>query len=74
MLLNVVYHKQLRFHRVLMDTWYATKDLMLYIEQLHKIYYCQLKDNRLVDDSGNLTAYRHVDTWIGHGLNSKTAS
>ena len=26
MLLNVVYHKQLAFHRVLMDTWYATKD------------------------------------------------
>ena len=45
-----------------MDTWYATKDLMLYIEQLHKIYYCPLKDNRLVDDSGNLTPYRHVDT------------
>ena len=62
MLLNVVYHKQLAFHRVLMDTWYATEDLMLYIEQLHKIYYCPLKDNRLVDDSGNLTPYRHVDT------------
>ena len=62
MLLNAVYHKQLAFHRVLMDTWYATKDLMLYIEQLHKIYYCPLKDNRLVDDSGALTPYRHVAT------------
>ena len=62
MLLNAVYHKQLAFHRVLMDTWYATKHLMLYIEQLHKIYYCPRKDNRLVDDSGNLTPYRHVAT------------
>ena len=62
MLLNAVYHKQLAFHRVLMDTWYATKDLMVYIEQLHKISYCPLKDNRLVDDSGDLTPYRHVAT------------
>ena len=62
MLLNAVYHKQLAFHRVLMDTWYATKDLMVYIEQLHKTSYCPLKDNRLVDDSGDLTPYRHVAT------------
>ncbi|MDT7808168.1 MAG: hypothetical protein QOJ70_1981 [Acidobacteriota bacterium] len=29
-----------------MDTWYATKDLMLYIESLHQSYYRPLKDNR----------------------------
>jgi hypothetical protein len=61
MLLNAVYHKQLPFRRVLMDTWYATKDIMLAIEQLHKVYCCPLKDNRLVDDSGAQTPYRHVD-------------
>jgi hypothetical protein len=37
---------------VLMDSWYATKDLMVRIDGLGKIYYCPLKDNRLVDDSG----------------------
>jgi hypothetical protein len=42
MLTNVVQHKGLPFRRVLMDTWYATKDLMLFIESL---------SNRLVDDS-----------------------
>jgi hypothetical protein len=34
MLTNVVYQQQLPFHAVLMDTWYATKDLMLFIESL----------------------------------------
>lgn len=61
MLTNGVYQKQLPFRGVLMDTWYATKELMLYIEQLHKIYYCPLKDNRQVDDSGATQPYRRVD-------------
>jgi hypothetical protein len=65
MLTNCVYHKQLQFRTVLMDTWYATKDAMLYIEQLGKLYYCPLKDNRQVDDSGGVAPYRRVDalTW-----------
>lgn len=61
MLQNAVYHKRLPFQAVLMDTWYATKDLMLYIESLHKIYYCPLKDNRQVDDSQGAQPYRRVD-------------
>ena len=51
MLLNVVHHKQLPFKAVLMDTWYATKKIMMLIESLNKQYYCPLKDNRQVDDS-----------------------
>lgn len=62
MLTNVVYHKELPFYAVLMDTWYATKDLMLFIESLKKIYYCPLRDNRSVDDSGGTQAYRRVDS------------
>jgi len=50
MLSMLVYHK-LKFESVLMDSWYATKDLMLHIEKLGKRYYCPLKENRLVDDS-----------------------
>jgi hypothetical protein len=34
MLTNVVYQKQLPLQAVLMDTWYATKDLRLFIERL----------------------------------------
>jgi len=56
-----VYHKQWAFQAVLMDTWYATKDLMLFIESLQKVYYCPLKDNRQVDDSGAERGYQRVD-------------
>lgn len=63
MLTNVVYPKQLPFQAVLMDTWYATHDLMLFIESLQKRYYCPLKDNRRVDDSGGERAYQRVD-WL----------
>jgi hypothetical protein len=62
MLLNCVYQKELFFWAVLMDTWYATKEIMMQIEQFHKIYYCPLKDNRQVDDSGGSQPYRRMDS------------
>lgn len=61
MLMNCVYQKSLDFWAVLMDTWYATKEIMLQIEKLGKIYYCPLKDNRQVDDSGGTKPYQRVD-------------
>jgi len=73
MLTNVVHHKGLACQTVLMDTWYATKELMLLIESMGKIYYCPLKSNRLVDDSGGALPYQHVDAldWsereVAHG-------
>jgi len=72
MLSHTVYHKQLLFQAVLMDTWYATKDLMLFIEGLQKVYYCPLKDHRQVDDSGGQQAYQRVDAlhWSSHELQS----
>jgi hypothetical protein len=77
MLTNVVYHKQLPFQAVLMDTWYATKDLLLFIESFQKFYYCPLKDNRQVDDSGGVRPFRRVDAleWsaaeLAHGKRVK---
>ena len=62
MLLNAVHHKQLPFQGVLMDTWYATKKVMLLIESLHKQYYCPLKNNRQVDDSSGLHSYQRIDS------------
>ncbi len=62
MLAHTVYHKQLLFQTVLMDTWYATKDLMLLIESLQKLYYCPLKDNRHVDASAGQQPYQRVDS------------
>lgn len=77
MLQNVAHQKQLPFQAVLMDAWYATKDLMLLIESLGRIYYCPLKDNRQVDDSQGARAYRRVDSleWttdeLAHGKRLK---
>ncbi|MEL7074662.1 MAG: transposase [Cyanobacteria bacterium J06582_2] len=62
MLLNAVHHKQLSFQGVLMDTWYATKKVMLLIESLNKQYYCPLKNNRQVDESIGLYSYQRVDS------------
>lgn len=65
MLLNCVYQKRLDLWAVLMDTWYATKEIMLQIEKFGKIYCCPLKNNRQVDDSGGSNPYQRVDslTW-----------
>lgn len=60
MLLQAVHAKQLSFSTVLMDSWYAVKDLMLTIERLDKIYYCPIKTNRRVDDSNGEQPYCHV--------------
>lgn len=62
MLTTVVYHKHLPFRAVLMDTWYATKDVMLFSESVQNVYYCPLKENRQVDDSQGTQAYRRVDS------------
>jgi hypothetical protein len=48
------------FRTVLMDSWYATRHLMMMIEDMGKIFYCPLKSNRLVDDSGGSQKYRPV--------------
>lgn len=54
--------KRVPFGFVLMDSWYATKDVMLEIEKAQKVYYCPLKANRLVDDSGGQKPYQSVES------------
>ena len=50
---------------------------MLFIESLQKVYYCPLKDNRQVDDSGGERPYQRIDSlnWnedeIHHGKHIK---
>ena len=61
MLQNLVYHKLLPFDTVLMDTWYTVHSLMLYIDSLEKIYYCPLKNNRLVDDTFAKEKYKRIE-------------
>lgn len=45
-----------------MDSWYATKSLMQYIDNLGKYYYCPLKKNRLVDDTGGREEYKRIES------------
>jgi hypothetical protein len=61
MLKDLVNSKQLSFARVLMDSWYACQKLMFLIEDLGKIYYCPLKKNRLVDDTGGIEKYKSLE-------------
>lgn len=52
MLQGVVFSKGLSWRTVLMDSWYASQKVMEVIDKLGKIYYCPLKKNRLLDDTG----------------------
>ena len=61
MLHNAVVHKHLPFRVVLMDTWYAAKDELLFIERLGKVYYCPIKDNRKVSVSRSDPTYYRAD-------------
>jgi hypothetical protein len=54
-------HREVPFATVLMDAWYATKEIMLLIDGMKKTFYCPLKSNRQVDDSGGEHPYQWVD-------------
>lgn len=62
MLSQARYGRHIPFRGVLMDTWYATKWIMLVIERMGKCYYCPLKCNRLLTESDLPGSYQRVDT------------
>jgi hypothetical protein len=61
MLDAVLYSKTLAFSTVLMDTWYASMQVIKHVEQLGKLYYCPIKVNRHVDDSDGQKHHQRVD-------------
>jgi hypothetical protein len=61
MLSNAEHFKRLPFRVVLMDTWYATLDVMLFIEGLGKVYYCPVRENRRVSLRRDDPTYYRVD-------------
>lgn len=69
MLVSLVAGKRVTFDRVLMDSWYGAKELLLFIERLGKFYYVPLKCNRQVDDSGGVLKYKRVDELDWHSVN-----
>ena len=62
MLSVLVNARNVAFSTVLMETWYATKKVMLHIESLGKFYYCPMKTNRQVDDSNATRPYQRIDS------------
>lgn len=62
MLDHTLVHKKLPVRTVLMDSWYATRELMRHIEQHKLLYYCPVKANRQVDTGdGTVVQYQRVD-------------
>ncbi|WP_162056533.1 IS701 family transposase [Pontibacter pamirensis] len=53
--------RQVLFQTVLMDSWYATTDLMKYLMKEGKTFYCPIKSNRKVDDTSGQEPYKPVD-------------
>ena len=45
---------------LLMDSWYATSDLFKYAIKEQKIFYCPIKSNRKIDDSGVKEPYKQA--------------
>ena len=60
-MLQSVEHRELPFSTVLMDSWYAARELMMLIHERGKLFYCPIKGNRQVDDSGGAQPYGRVD-------------
>lgn len=58
MLNNALFHKKISFKTVLMDTWYATSKLMLFINDHKKLFYCPMRKNRLAKHTNSEEKYR----------------
>lgn len=57
--------RQVLYRTVLMDNWYATTALFKSLGSSGKCFYCPLKSNRLVDDTGGQQPYQPLTllTW-----------
>lgn len=59
-ILRSILKREIPFSSVLMDSWYADMRTLLWIDSLSKLFYCPVKSNRKVDDSGGKRLYRSV--------------
>ena len=64
-MLDSVDFRGIAYKTVLMDTWYATTQIMTRLIKAGKLFYCPVKKNRLADDSGGQKPYQAVSalTW-----------
>ena len=59
-MLESVKTRHISYLYLLMDTWYATNDLFKYALKEEKIFYCPIKSNRKIDDSGGKKPYQQA--------------
>ncbi|QMW03254.1 IS701 family transposase [Spirosoma foliorum] len=59
-MLNQLAPRQISYRIVLMDSWYAVTDLFKWLITNEKLFYCPIKSNRKVDDSGGKESYQPV--------------
>ena len=60
-MLVAIKSRGVKYKYALMDSWYATKEVMLQFMEDKTIFYCPLKDNRQVDDTQGKEKYKRVD-------------
>jgi len=53
--------RQISYHYLLMDSWYATIDIYKYAIAESKTFYCPIKSNRKIDDSMGKEPYKRVE-------------
>ena len=64
-MLDMVAFRGIAYGTVLMDSWYATTQIMTRLIRMGKRFYCPLKNNRLADDSFGRRPYQALSalTW-----------
>lgn len=59
-MLESLNRRSISYLYLLMDSWYATTELLKYAIKEHKIFYCPIKSNRKIDDSGGKDPYKQA--------------
>ena len=63
-MLASIKYRNIPFQTVLMDSWYATVKIMKYLMKEGKDFYCPLKKNRKVDESGGQSPYKQLQDLV----------
>jgi hypothetical protein len=63
-MLSLAEKRGVAYKTALMDSWYATTQMMTRLHQAGKHFYCPLKHNRLVDESKGQQPYQAVATLV----------
>lgn len=70
-MLSLANERGIKYKTVLMDTWYATSQIMVRLHHEQRLFYCPIKVNRLVDDTNGKEPYKTVEKleWTEQELN-----